>query len=1193
MMTGTLTAPAAPFCPAISREGSLLASWGDDVRSLDWDFLLRYQEVAELLDRLLRGACRPVRVLEVGCNNHNLLPRLLDPERASVSRCDVQPFAADPDFFAIPPAPPWPIADETYDAVVALEVLEHMPAARRPAFIAECLRVARHGAIFTCPNGVPEVAAAEAVAAASYQRRHGHPHPFLQEHLEHGLPAEEDIRDILRDLDVPHAVRDNAPLDVWLPMLLLSENLKERQTRAEVQRFVNAHASELPPSDNSICYRKIYVCAKTFDATAALEPAPTPDAVAPDNPSPTVLPLHHFAAVAGAAFRDLAEEYLPAREEERRQLMAYRHRLAEYQDETAALLEDHRDDLQVLQGQLAASDARREDYRYQVLVLDSFVRSLLSSKVWALLAPVRAVRNWLRPRGFDASALIPWRQLEPALDGEVGSWIATGPQPSFVVPCAFPAGWLRIRLTLVSDTPGPVALYADHGAGDIDCLERTLLEDRMDREFLVRLRRPALALRFDPRNAPGAFRVERLEAKPLSPLAAFLSGRERPTPAPARIAEPIRYEHISKPLLNRDGRRRLNIVYVLRTAGLCGGVKVVLEHVTRLRERGHDAILYHLDGDTRWFPRRVPARSFASPDALRQALADFRGIKVATWHETAPWVADSLRAGDRGYYLVQDIEESYCDTSEAATAVLDTYRLGLKPLTEGTWVRDQLRQRFGLESAFVSIGLDHDIFQPQPTIRDPQRILTQMRTWSGGGDAGTRLKGWQTARDAVLRCLELNPRTALTTFSMEERVALPPELLHVHMRLPSDEKLAHLYRRAGLYLLTSTHEGFGLTAAEAMACGCPVVATRAQGNEEFCIDGRTALLADAGDIEALAAHCHRLQTDPDLADELARNARQLIQNYTWDRVIDRLEQEFLPGDDAMPSAAVDGAEYPNLGLDAEPSCDWTFVIPTVNEVRLVVQSVATCRQYARPGASLQFIVVDDGTQDPTVLERLESASRDLGFELLRNHQNLGFSATINNGLRHARGRFIVLCNNDVEFFQPWDEPLAQAFDDPAIGIVGGKLLYPDGTIQHAGMAKVPNELTWVHAFGKERGDHVSANESRDVWAVTGALFALRRATLCQLGGLSTAYATAYEDVDYCLHARQNGVRVVYRADVAAYHLEGGTRGATPGQKRGRPLLWAERERAGRQYFEQKWAALRAVEDFAALRPTPHLVSDAS
>src|SRR5262249_15479056 len=154
-------------------------------------------------------------------------------------------------------------------------------------------------------------------------------------------------------------------------------------------------------------------------------------------------------------------------------------------------------------------------------------------------------------------------------------------------------------------------------------------------------------------------------------------------------------------------------------------------------------------------------RRFGDVKALQQALAETRGIKVATWHETAPWVADSLRPGDRGYYLVQDIEESYCTTPQEIERVLQTYTLGLRPITEGTWVSDQLRERFGLDPVFVSIGLDFDVFREQPAQRDPNMIFTQARTCSGGGAAGFRLKGWETARAVAQHCRRANPQTSL------------------------------------------------------------------------------------------------------------------------------------------------------------------------------------------------------------------------------------------------------------------------------------------------------------------------------------------------------------------------------------------------------------------------------------------------
>src|SRR5262249_50083404 len=155
--------------------------------------------------------------------------------------------------------------------------------------------------------------------------------------------------------------------------------------------------------------------------------------------------------------------------------------------------------------------------------------------------------------------------------------------------------------------------------------------------------------------------------------------------------------------------------------------------------------------------------------------------------------------------------------------------------------------------------------------------------------------------------------------------------------------------------------------------------------------------------------------------------------------------------------------------------------------------------------------------------------------------------TVNHGMRHARGRILILCNNDIVFFQPWLEAVEKAFDvDPELGILGAKLLYPNGSVQPAGVDKVAGQLRWHPAFCRLPGDQPRATRSRYVWSVTGALFAMRCETVRELGGFSTAYATAYEDLDYCLHAWSHGIRVGYCADVVAYHLEGGTRGATPG-----------------------------------------------
>lgn len=915
-------------------------------------------------------------------------------------------------------------------------------------------------------------------------------------------------------------------------------------------------------------------------------------------------------------------------------------------------------EIATLRGRLLEAEVGAGQLSQQGIALASFTESLFDSFFWGALSRLRTVKDLLHPVRFGASALQAVRHLQRDKEGGPGAWEATGETPQFLVPCLLPAGWLRVRLRMTSSVIGPMALHALFArTGSVPIpLARGEVQGETDLEFFVRLQAPALGVNLELPGGPARFRIERFDVRHVPATAAAVQAMARklallarhqllgrvlgrglktlctgrwgdfkrklfaglPAPEggqPDGAEAAARAESDPSPpartLRRVAGADRRDIVYVLLSAGLCGGVRVVLEHVSRLRALGHNVTLFYLDGDPSWFPRPLPARRFPTVERLRAALAEFRGIKVATWYETAPWVAESLRPGDRGYYLVQDVEESYATNPAQAAAALETYRLGLTPITEAAWTDRQLRERFGLRPVFVGIGVDLLRFRPRGLPRDPRLLLTPARTWSGGGEAGARLKGWDTARAAVARCLELTPGMRLATFSMEEKPAFPPGLPHEHFRLPSDDRLAELYSRAGAFLLTSTHEGFGLTAAEAMACGCPVVATRADGNEEFCLHGETALTAAVGDAEELARHCHRVLTDPALAGELGRNGRRFIQEYTWDRVVERLDREFrsVPapstvrvenvlaaagdpdGEGARPFkpeelGRLSRGEHPDLGLAAEATADCTVVIPTINDVRQVAQCVESCRRFAPPRARLQLLVVDDGTDDPAVVEELGHSAKELDFELLLNRQNLGFSATVNHGLRHARGRFVLLCNNDIRFDRPWLEPLTAAFAaDPYLGIAGALLRYPDGTIQHAGMDKAAGQLAYGHAFHREPEDHPPALRGRYVWCVTGALFALRREALRLLGGFSTAYSLCYEDLDYCLYAWSRGVRVGYCPALTALHLEGGTRGATPAEKRTRSLLWAEREQAGRAYFQKKWASFCHVEELKLLLPS--------
>lgn len=330
----------------------------------------------------------------------------------------------------------------------------------------------------------------------------------------------------------------------------------------------------------------------------------------------------------------------------------------------------------------------------------------------------------------------------------------------------------------------------------------------------------------------------------------------------------------------------MKIVYVLPHAGRCGGVRVIGEHVSRLNAlgRGYDAQVWGLTGSfTGWFPRPVPHRLFPHTDQLGAALQQFQGVKVATFWITASWVINNLLPGEQGYYLVQD-EDQLTYSGDASGS---SYKLGLKLITEGEFVTEEIQRKHGVPCHNVGIGYDEDVFRPLPMIRERFRVLTPYRPHAGGND----LKGWGLALDVWKRIHAVLPDVAsLVTFGDSSKPRGVPGS-HIHVSGASDVKLRELYSQSGVFLHTAKHEGFGLPMLEAMACGCPVVCTDSHGNREFCRDLETALVSNSA--EALADYCLRIMKSDEMFDYFSKKGIQEAEGYRWDTVIRNLCSVFM------------------------------------------------------------------------------------------------------------------------------------------------------------------------------------------------------------------------------------------------------------------------------------------------------------
>lgn len=213
------------------------------------------------------------------------------------------------------------------------------------------------------------------------------------------------------------------------------------------------------------------------------------------------------------------------------------------------------------------------------------------------------------------------------------------------------------------------------------------------------------------------------------------------------------------------------------------------------------------------------------------------------------------------------------------------------------------------------------------------------------------------------------------------------------------------------------------------------------------------------------------------------------------------------------------------------------------DLEVLLACLVTLAQTA-PG--IRTLVVDDGSPAAALMDQLEPVAPQVGAELVRKDENSGFAKTVNVGLREAlaTGADAVLVNADMEFDRPGWLPALRQRDDtqgrPA-AVVGGLLLYPEGSIQHAGIFFSLLTRDWGHRFRYAPGDLPEAQVPVRC-PVTAALQLIRHETLEDVGLYDEEYPLGWEDVDYCLRVFEAGLECIYEPAAQAIHVESVFRG---------------------------------------------------
>lgn len=239
------------------------------------------------------------------------------------------------------------------------------------------------------------------------------------------------------------------------------------------------------------------------------------------------------------------------------------------------------------------------------------------------------------------------------------------------------------------------------------------------------------------------------------------------------------------------------------------------------------------------------------------------------------------------------------------------------------------------------------------------------------------------------------------------------------------------------------------------------------------------------------------------------------------------------------------------------------VIPTRDAARLLSRAIQSLRFTARNPDRLDIVVVDNRSVLPetaALLERLTEAgtARVVSFAAAFN-----WSLASNRGAAASDAPLIVFANNDIEMLTAgWDDHVEAQLGRDDVGAMGVRLLYPDRTIQHAGIAfgfgpsGTEHEGRGVPAADDGPGGRYAAPHR--VSAVTGAFLAVRRADFEQVGGFDAArLMIGHSDIDLCLRLRKLGQTILYHPAIQAIHHEGATRGHNQTQA---AIAWDEGER---------------------------------
>lgn len=1116
---------------------------------LPFDRYQRYAVAARAVD-IWRAGSSGLRVLEVGANVHRDLEQFLD-DRVVYMDVASQGRDGDAERFVQGDGMACPFADRAFDVVVALDVLEHVPADRRPTFLAELMRLAKRGVVIAAPFASDAVSACEGAANDYYRDLHGADYPWLAEHQARGLPDLTETMDQIRALGWQATAWGAGSLALWGKLMQAHFYVNSEpdllELRGDVDEIYNRALAERDGA--APVYRHFIAC-----APAAVRLQEVAEALRPQGR------LH--GSELGRLQERLDRLYTAGERRRSRRARAVReHERGEQQrlvGEHAAALAAQQADISALEAQARERDAALAELSAQVAQQQAAIDELaargrdkdaalaelgrqLAARQSRATNALAALRGSLARLGAAFGTLLAlaragtrlWRsrvhamRLEPLHDlvQDADGYRSLGDDPQLLLHSErrrLPRSWVVISFAveLRGQWLSP-KLYADAGNGFSE--EHSFaLPVRAGRrvECLIGLPDRVRALRLDPLTAPGRFVLRDVSIREvgLVQLATALLPHVRSAAGEPR--ELLRLAMVGLAALRAGGGRALTESLLARDREV-SDYQDWIDAYDTLSDSERVLIRRHIDTLPKTPLISVLMPTYETPEAyLRRAIESVRHQLYPNWELC---IADD---GSSAPHVRRVIEE-YLERDPRIKVVYREKRGHISAASNSA-----------LELAtgtYVAL-LDHDDELAE--------------------------------RALYLMAVEIDRYPAADVlYSDEDKLSVTGQRFHPYFK---PDWNPDLFLAQNLV----THLCVCRTSRVLEVGG---FRTGYEGAQDWDLVTRIAERTAAANIRHVPHILYHWRAAPG-STALAigeKNYASAAQYRTLTTHFERLGQRV----EILPIAGLCWRiRYPL----PQPAPLVTIIIPTRDCGALLRRCIASLRQrtaYPR----LQFVIIDNQSSERATLSYLAELAAQPDVTVVRHDAPFNYSAINNLGARHARGEVLALINNDVEAISAgWLEEMVSQACRPEIGAVGGMLYYPNDTIQHAGVILgLGTSGIGAHAYAFRPRGYVGqigrAVLTQGMSAVTAACMVVRRAVFEEVGGFDEENLTiAYNDLDLCLRIRGRGYRNLWTPYAEFYHLESASRGHedTP----------AKRERFQQEidYMRRRWG--RALQSDPAYNP---------